>query len=109
MNRWQTLTNIDVTHATLDALAEWSGEYLIHAADVEGLCGGVDAELVDVLGSWAGVPMTYAGGVANMADLELIDKRSGGNIDVTVGSALDLFGGGGVCYEDLLTWNQRKS
>jgi len=109
MNRWQTLTNIDVTHATLDALAEWSGEYLIHAADVEGLCGGVDAELVDVLGSWAGVPMTYAGGVANMDDLNLIDERSGGNIDVTVGSALDLFGGDGVCYENLLTWNQRKS
>lgn len=109
MNRWQTLTGIDVTHATLDALAEWSGEYLIHAADVEGLCGGVDAELVDLLGGWAGVPMTYAGGVATMADLYLIDERSGGHVDVTVGSALDLFGGEGVHYEELLTWNQRKA
>ena len=108
MNRWQTLTNIDVTHATLDALAEYCGEYLIHAADVEGLCGGVDAELVDVLGSWAGVPMTYAGGVASMDDLYLVDERSGGHVDVTVGSALDLFGGSGVKYEELLTWNQRS-
>jgi phosphoribosylformimino-5-aminoimidazole carboxamide ribotide isomerase len=107
MNRWQTLTNIEVTHATLDTMAEWCAEYLVHAADVEGLCGGVDAELVDLLGGWAGVPMTYAGGVANMDDLQLIDERSGGNIDVTVGSALDLFGGDGVRYEELLTWNQR--
>jgi len=108
MNRWQTLTNIDVTHDTLDILAEWCGEYLIHAADVEGLCGGVDAELVDLLGSWGGIPMTYAGGVATMDDLTLVDERSGGNIDVTVGSALDLFGGSGVSYEELLKWNQRK-
>lgn len=107
MNRWQTLTSIDVTHATLDALAEWSGEYLIHAADVEGLCGGVDVELVDVLGAWAGVPMTYAGGVASMEDLYLVDERSGGNVDITVGSALDIFGGSGVKYKELLTWNQR--
>ena len=108
MNRWQTLTNIDVTHATLDALAEWCGEYLIHAADMEGLCGGVDAELVDVLGAWAGVPMTYAGGVAGMEDLYLVDERSGGNVDVTVGSALNLFGGKGVEFEQLLTWNKRS-
>lgn len=108
MNRWQTLTNIDVTHATLDALAEWSGEYLIHAADVEGLCGGIDADLVDVLGAWGGVPMTYAGGVATMDDLHLVDERSGGNLDVTVGSALDIFGGQGVKYEELINWNHRS-
>jgi len=106
MNRWQTLTSIDVTHATLETLAEWCSEYLVHAADVEGLCGGVDAELVDVLGAWAGIPITYAGGVASMADLELVADRSGGSVDVTVGSALDIFGGSGVKYEDLLAWNQ---
>jgi len=107
MNRWQTLTSIDVTHATLETLAEWCSEYLIHAADVEGLCGGIDAELVDLLGGWAGVPMTYAGGVATMDDLNLVSDRSGGNVDVTVGSALDIFGGSGVKYEDLLEWNSR--
>lgn len=108
MNRWQTLTNIDVTHATLDALAEWCGEYLIHAADVEGLCGGVDANLVDVLGAWGGIPMTYAGGVATMDDLYVVDERSGGKLDVTVGSALDIFGGSGVKYDELVTWNRRS-
>lgn len=109
MNRWQTLTNIDVTHATLETLAEWCSEYLIHAADVEGLCQGIDAELVESLGSWAGVPMTYAGGVSGMDDLLLVADRSNGNVDVTVGSALDIFGGSGVRYEDLLEWNQRDS
>ena len=105
MNRWQTLTNIDVTHATLETLAEWCSEYLVHAADVEGLCNGIDAELVDLLEGCAGIPITYAGGVASMDDLQLISDRSGGKVDVTVGSALDLFGGNGVKYDDLLTWN----
>lgn len=109
MNRWQTLTNIDVTHETLDMLAEYCAEYLIHAADVEGLCGGVDAELVAHMGAWAGIPMTYAGGVANMGDVQKVDQISGGNIDITVGSALDIFGGAGVLFDDLLAWNQRQS
>ena len=109
MNRWQTLTNLDVTHATLEALAEWCGEYLIHAADVEGLCGGVDAALVQHMGGWAGIPMTYAGGVATLRDVELVDEASQGNIDVTVGSALDIFGGSGVSFEELLAWNNRTS
>ena len=108
MNRWQTLTNLDVTHATLDVLAEYCAEYLVHAADVEGLCGGIDAALCQHLGSWAGIPMTYAGGVADMDDLALVQDESGGSIDVTVGSALDMFGGTGVCFEELLTWNQRQ-
>ncbi len=108
MNRWQTLTNIDVTHPTLETLAEWTSEYLIHAADVEGLCNGIDAELVEELGGWAGVPMTYAGGVSGMDDVLLVADRSGGNVDVTVGSALDIFGGSGVSYESLLEWNKRK-
>ena len=49
--------------------------------------------------------MTYAGGVANMKDLQLVEESSGGRVDVTVGSALDLFGGGGVAYDQLLSWN----
>ena len=108
MDRWQKLTNIDVTNLTLDTLAEWCSEYLIHAADVEGLCQGVDTELVDLLGAWAGIPMTYAGGVRGMEDLQLVHDRSGGSIDVTVGSALDIFGGNGVTYDDLLNWNNRE-
>lgn len=107
MNRWQTLTDLDVTPATLDRLAASCAEFLVHAADVEGLCGGIDSELVSLLGAWAGRPMTYAGGVATLADVELVDQLSRGRVDVTVGSALDLFGGSGVRYADLVAWNQR--
>lgn len=105
MNRWQTLTDVEITTTALDVLAEWCSEYLVHAADVEGLCSGIDRELVEVLGSWDGIPVTYAGGVASMSDVELITKRSGGRVDFTVGSALDLFGGKGVKYKDLLRLN----
>lgn len=108
MNRWQTLTEIEITHATLDHLASHCSEFLIHAADVEGLCRGIDEELVTLLGSWGKIPLTYAGGVATMADVEKVQQRSDGKIDVTVGSALDLFGGTGVKYADLLAWNRRS-
>jgi phosphoribosylformimino-5-aminoimidazole carboxamide ribotide isomerase len=108
MDRWQTLTDLDVTPATLDRLAPWCDEFLIHAADVEGLCGGIDGELVAMLGAWAGRPITYAGGAASMADVEKVQKLSGGKVDVTVGSALDIFGGKGVRYDELVAWNGRS-
>jgi phosphoribosylformimino-5-aminoimidazole carboxamide ribotide isomerase len=107
MNRWQTLTNLDVTAATLDRLAPHCAEFLIHAADVEGLCGGIDAELVSLLGNWGKIPVTYAGGAATMDDLRLVESAGRGNVDVTVGSALDLFGGKGLAYKNLVAWNQR--
>jgi phosphoribosylformimino-5-aminoimidazole carboxamide ribotide isomerase len=109
MNRWQTLTDLAVTHATLDRLAPYCAEFLIHAADVEGLRAGIDRELVELLGSWGKIPMTYAGGAASMEDLRAIDTASSGRIDITVGSALDLFGGDQLRYEDLVAWNQRPA
>ncbi len=107
MNRWQTLTGLHVTPATLDRLAPSCAEFLIHAADVEGLCGGIDAELVALLGSWGKIPLTYAGGAATMDDLWLVENAGQGRVDVTVGSALDLFGGKGLRYKDLVAWNRR--
>lgn len=109
MNRWQTLTNLEVSLETLERLAPYCGEFLIHAADVEGKCGGVDEGLVTLLGQWDGCPLTYAGGVRHMADLELIEEASGGKLDATVGSALDLFGGSGLLYRDLVAWNRRDA
>lgn len=94
MNRWQTLTELRVTAETLDVLAEYCAEFLIHAADVEGLCTGIDRELVEMLGNWRRLPMTYAGGISRIQDIDEIDALSGGTMDATVGSALDLFGGG---------------
>ena len=109
MNRWQTLTDLQVDHATLDRLAPFCDEFLIHAADVEGLCGGIDAELVALLGGWGKCPVTYAGGAATLADLLLVEQAGRGAVDVTVGSALDLFGGSGLYYRDLVAWNHRSS
>lgn len=103
MNRWQTLTELAVTPATLSALTDSCAEFLIHAADVEGRCSGIDRELVSMLGSWRGCPMTYAGGITSLADFDLIDSLSGGSLDATVGSALDLFGGNGVRYNELIS------
>jgi phosphoribosylformimino-5-aminoimidazole carboxamide ribotide isomerase len=107
MNRWQTLTDLTISAPTLDQLAASCDEFLIHAADVEGLCGGIDAELVELLGGWGRLPMTYAGGVAGMEDLRRVESLSGGKVDVTVGSALDIFGGSGVAYAELVAWNRR--
>ena len=109
MNRWQTPTDLHVDHATLDRLAPFCSEFLIHAADVEGLCRGIDEDLVSMLGSWGKIPVTYAGGAASMADLEKVQNAGHGKVDVTVGSALDLFGGNGVSYSQLVSWNQRKA
>ncbi len=107
MNRWQTLTDLNVDQLTLDSLADRCDEFLIHAADVEGKCEGIDADLVELMGNWGKIPMTYAGGVAKMDDVLLVESSGSGNVDVTVGSALDLFGGSGVAYEELVQWNQR--
>ena len=109
MNRWQTLTDLTLDHQTLDRLAAWCSEFLIHAADVEGLCGGIDRDLVELLGQWNKRPITYAGGIASMDDIHLVSELSGGHIDVTVGSALDLFGGTGIAYQDLLKFNGLNS
>lgn len=107
MNRWQTLTNIQITHKNLDAIAESCSEFLIHAADVEGKCEGIDADLVQHLSNWSPFPMTYAGGISNFDDIETIKDTSNGQIDFTVGSALDLFGGNNLRYEEMLIWNQK--
>ncbi len=102
MDRWQRLTDIDITHEVLDRLAVCCDEFLIHAADVEGKCEGIDHELVSLLGAWRGRPMTYAGGIRSLQDFDLIDQLSDGYVDATVGSALDIFGGSGVRYDELI-------
>lgn len=101
MNRWQKLTELDVTVETLDLLLPYCDEFLIHAADVEGLCKGVDGELVRFLGEWGKCAVTYAGGAATMDDVKLVDELGRGRVDVTVGSALDIFGGSGIRYVEL--------
>ena len=108
MNRWQTITDLGVNAETLGDLANYADEYLIHAADVEGKCEGVDEELVEKLGQWTQLPCTYAGGARGLNDLERVDQLSGGHVDLTIGSALDIFGGSGVTYRECLAWNRTQ-
>lgn len=100
-DRWQTFTRECITPRLLDRLSRYCAEYLIHAVDVEGMCRGIEAPLVEILGQWAGRPTTYAGGVHSQADIDAILRLGGGSIDFTVGSALDIFGGTGLTYQAL--------
>ena len=96
-DRWQKFTNEMVNEKTLNMLMEYCDEFLIHAVDVEGKSQGIEKQLVEQLGSWsdkAGRPaITYAGGVHSYNDIELLRQLGKGNINVTIGSALDIFGG----------------
>lgn len=106
-DRWQKFTDLAISRESLEKLAEWCAEFLIHAVDVEGQCRGIDQELVSNLGQWSPIPTTYAGGAKSLADLEAVTRLGQGRIDLTVGSALDIFGGSGVRYEDAVTFNRQ--
>jgi len=100
-DRWQTFTTEAVTYPLLDRLSAYCDGFLIHAVDVEGRCSGIEADLVAYLGRWEGRPVTYAGGISRQQDIDMIDTLGNGSIDFTVGSALDIFGGSGLRYDDL--------
>jgi len=106
-DRWQKFTDLSIREETLKKLAASCAEFLVHAVDVEGLCRGVDKDLVSILGKSAPIPTTYAGGASSLADLEEVTRLGQGRIDLTIGSALDIFGGSGVRYEDVVAFNRR--
>ena len=101
-NRWQTFTNVKISEEILDELSNYCDEYLIHAVDVEGKASGIEKDLVYLLSNWNQISITYAGGVGSMEDIEQLKAISHNKIDVTVGSALDLFGGN-IPFRHLLT------
>lgn len=101
-DRWQKFTEVVISSDTLEELAEFCDEFLVHAADVEGKCSGTDEQLISNLAGYAPIPTTYAGGVSSMADLELIHRLGRGKLDVTIGSALDIFGGGLIRYDEVV-------
>lgn len=100
-DRWQKLTGETVDEALLDRLSGYCDEFLIHAVDVEGKAQGIEEKLVEMMGVWGKIPMTYAGGVHSLDDLKLIRELGQGHVNVTVGSALDIFGGG-LKWENVL-------
>ena len=108
-DRWQRYTTLDVTPATLEDLSRYCAEFLVHAVDVEGHQSGIDLELVDLLSASSPIPTTYAGGARHLDDLEQVTTRSGGRIDLTIGSALDIFGGTAIRYADCVAFNRRTA
>ena len=106
-DRWQKFTSEKISPELLLQLAVYCDEFLIHAADVEGLCRGIDHELVARLAEWTPLPTTYAGGAKSLADLEEVTRLGRGRIDLTIGSALDIFGGTGVQYAEVVEFNRR--
>lgn len=92
-DRWQNMTDVIVTPDLLDKLSCCCDEYLIHAVDVEGKCNGIEEELVSLLADYDGIPLTYAGGIGSFNDLNRLRLLGRSRINVTIGSALDLFGG----------------
>ena len=107
-DRWQKFTRLTVCGDTLQTLSTSCAEFLIHAADVEGLCRGIDLELVTRLAEWSPIPTTYAGGARSIADLETVTRLGHGRVDLTIGSALDIFGGQGVRYAEVVEFNRRS-
>lgn len=104
-DRWQRFTDLRVDAETLARLATQCAEFLIHAVDVEGLCRGIDEELVVRLARHSPIPTTYAGGARSLEDLQRVEHLGDGRIHLTIGSALDLFGGTGIRYADCLAFN----
>ncbi|XP_055811504.1 1-(5-phosphoribosyl)-5-[(5-phosphoribosylamino)methylideneamino] imidazole-4-carboxamide isomerase, chloroplastic [Solanum dulcamara] len=103
-DRWQKFSDVHLNEKVLNFLAEYADEFLVHGVDVEGKKLGIDEELVALLGKYSPIPVTYAGGVTVMADLEKIKVAGMGHVDVTVGSALDIFGGN-LAYKDVVAWH----
>lgn len=107
-DRWQNFTELTLSRKTLQDLSSYCAEFLVHAVDVEGLCQGIDQQLVADLADWSSLPMTYAGGARSLEDLETTTRISRGRVDLTIGSALDIFGGTGVKYADAVAFNRRQ-
>lgn len=104
-DRWQNFTKERITEELLDDLSAYCDEFLVHAADVEGKCQGIEEDLVRLLGNWGKIPMTYAGGISDYQDIADIKEIGQGNLNITIGSALDLFGGP-LNYETVLSYVQ---
>ena len=124
MNKWQTITDMEVNEGqyaniylwnptnrvpeSIKSLEPYCSEFLIHAADNEGLQKGIDEQLVEKLAQWCSIPVTYAGGGRNLQDLDHVKKLSNRRVDLTIGSALDIFGGSGVTFDDCVQWNKQQ-
>lgn len=106
-DRWQKFTDEEVNAALLQRLADNCDEFLVHGVDVEGLRQGIQEPLIALLGNHSPCAVTYAGGVHQLADLDRVKQLGNGRVDLTIGSALDVFGGA-VKFADVVEWQQRQ-
>jgi len=107
-DRWQKFTDVAVTPKTIIDLAASCDEFLVHGVDVEGMMQGIQTDLVKLLGQYAPIPVTYAGGASHFSDLETVKEVGQNRVDLTIGSALDIFGGS-ISYRDVVDWHQKNS
>ncbi|MFC5471458.1 phosphoribosylformimino-5-aminoimidazole carboxamide ribotide isomerase [Cohnella suwonensis] len=106
-NQWTTFSDLEVNEETVRELESYCDEFLIHAVDVEGKREGVQEKLAAKLAEWTRIPATYAGGARSIADLERFRELTGGKLDITIGSALDIFGGA-LPYREVVTYCEKS-
>ncbi|MDQ0343953.1 phosphoribosylformimino-5-aminoimidazole carboxamide ribotide isomerase [Lederbergia wuyishanensis] len=106
-NKWTQYSNLEVNSSTIRELEKYCDEFLIHAVDVEGKRSGIQEDLVEQLSKWVSIPTTYAGGVSSIKDLETFYQISNGNLDITIGSSLDIFGGD-LSYREVVEFCRSK-
>ena len=107
-DRWQNFTQTPVTPATLETLSEYCDEFLVHGVDVEGKMQGIQEELVRLLGKHSPLPVTYAGGASEFSDLDRVKTLGQNRVDLTIGSALDIFGGE-IPYARVVDWHRNNA
>jgi len=107
-DRWQTYTNVPVDKSTLDELAQYCDEFLVHGVENEGKRCGILEDLVMLLGLHSPIPCTYAGGVKSIEDLDRVKILGAGKVDLTIGSALDCFGGD-ISYDEVIQWHKKEN
>mmetsp|Transcript_3157 Transcript_3157/g.4872 ORF Transcript_3157/g.4872 Transcript_3157/m.4872 type:complete len:263 (+) Transcript_3157:81-869(+) len=107
-NKWQTFTDFELNKKNIEKLSEFCDEFLVHGVEVEGKKCGILEDLVQLLGEISPIPVTYAGGVRGIDDLNLVKELGKGRVDITVGSALDIFGGD-LPYSEVVKWNKEIS
>ncbi len=104
-DRWQRFTDVPVNKDTLELMANYCDEFLVHGVDVEGKRQGIQADLVKILSQDSPLPVTYAGGAKSLSDLDRVKNLGQGRVNLTIGSALDIFGGN-IPYKDVVKWHQ---
>lgn len=102
-DRWQKFTDVSICPEILNQLANHCNEFLVHGVDVEGKMEGIQADLIEILGKYSPIPVTYAGGVRDLSDLDLVKELGNERVDLTIGSALDIYGGN-IPYRSVVEW-----